>query len=318
MEVIIMKPYSAEFRADVLAACDANEGTQAVALRFNVSESWVRRIMQQRRETGQVEPKKGGPSRPRWHAWADWLLAKLAARPDIYLRELQAELKQERGEKVCLMTICIACRELEQSRKKKTLIAIEQDRPDVAEKRDQWRSSQEQIDPDKVVFIDETWAKTNMTRRYGRAPVGARLVEKTPCGRWQTTTFIGALRAEGFVAPLTVDGAINGALFLAWVEQHLAPTLQSGDIVVMDNLSSHKVKGVREAIEAAGAELRYLPPYSPDLNPIELAFSKLKKLLRDGAERTVDKLWKLCGQILDEFTEQECRNYFKHCGYRYT
>ncbi len=129
-----------------------------------------------------------------------------------------------------------------------------------------------------------------MTRIYGRSPQGARLTEKTPSGRWQTTTFLGALRAEGFVAPLTVDGAMNGSLFLAWIKQHLAPTLRPGDIVVMDNLSSHKVKGVRQAIEAAGAELRYLPPYSPDLNPIELAFSKLKKLLRDGAERTVDKL----------------------------
>lgn len=114
-----MKPYSAEFRAEVLAACDAGEGTQAVALRFEVSESWVRRIKQQRRETGQVEPKKGGPQRPKWHAWADWLLAKLEARPDIYLRELQTELKQERGEDVCLMTICNACRALERSRKKR-------------------------------------------------------------------------------------------------------------------------------------------------------------------------------------------------------
>ena len=202
--------------------------------------------------------------------------------------------------------------------KKKTLIASEQDRPDVAEKRAQWRDSQQQIDPAKVVFIDETWAKTNMTRRYGRSLRGARLREKVSCGRWETTTFLGALRAEGFVAPLTVEGAINGVLFRAWVEQHLAPVLKPGDIVVMDNLSSHKVAGVRQAIEAAGAELRYLPPYSPDLNPIELAFAKLKKLLRDGAERTVDKLWELCGQILSQFTEPECRNYFQHCGYRHT
>lgn len=202
--------------------------------------------------------------------------------------------------------------------KKKTLIAQEQDRSDVVEKRALWRASQAAIDPAKAVFIDETWAKTNMTRRYGRALRGTRVLEKTPCGRWQTTTFLGALRAIGFIAPLTIDGAINGPLFRAWVEQHLAPALQPGDIVVMDNLSSHKVAGVREAIEAAGAELRYLPPYSPDLNPIELAFSKLKKLLRDGAERTVDKLTALCGRILDEFKEPECRNYFSHCGYRST
>lgn len=157
-----------------------------------------------------------------------------------------------------------------------------------------------------------------MTRTYGRSAIGTRLVQKIPNGRWQTTTFIGALRATGFIAPLTIDGPINGELFLAWVTQHLVPQLNQGDIVVMDNLSSHKVKGVREVIEATGAEARYLPPYSPDLNPIELAFSKLKKLLRDGAERTIDKLWKLCGAALDEFTEAECRNYFKHCGYRYT
>lgn len=198
------------------------------------------------------------------------------------------------------------------------MIASEQDRPDVVEQRRAWRASQLQIDPDEVVFIDETWAKTNMTRTYGRSDRGTRLVDKVPCGRWQTTTFLGALRVEGFIAPLTVEGGSNGELFRAWVEQHLAPVLRSGDIVVMDDLSSHKVAGVREAIEAVGAELRYLPPYSPDLNPIELAFSKFKKLLRDGAERTVDKLWTLRGSILDQFTEAECRNYFQHCGYRHT
>lgn len=202
--------------------------------------------------------------------------------------------------------------------KKKTLIAAEQEREDVARMRKAWKESQQQIDPQRVVFIDETWAKTNMTRTYARSPRGERVVQRVPCGRWETTTFVGALRADGFVAPLTADGPVNGRLFLAWVEQHLAPTLSPGDVVIMDNLSSHKVAGVREAIEKTGAELRYLPPYSPDLNPIELAFSKLKKLLRDGAERTINKLWDLCGRLLDEFTPQECRNYFKHCGYRYT
>jgi transposase len=205
----------------------------------------------------------------------------------------------------------------EANSKKKTLIAAEQERDDVAQKRSQWKRDQGAIDPDRVVFIDETWAKTNMTRTYGRSVQGTRVIERVPAGRWETTTFVGALRAEGFVAPLTVDGPINGQLFLAWVQQQLVPTLLMGDVVIMDNLSSHKVAGVREAIESAGAELRYLPPYSPDLNPIELAFSKLKKLLRDGAQRTVDKLWELCGTILDEFTPAECRNYFRHCGYRY-
>src|ERR687898_2116285 len=157
-----------------------------------------------------------------------------------------------------------------------------------------------------------------MARRYGRARRGARVVAAVPHGHWKTTTFLAALRHDGLSAPCVFDGAINGARFLAYVEQALVPTLRPGDVVVLDNLGAHKVKGIRAAIEAAGAELRYLPPYSPDLNPIELAFSKLKKLLRDGAERTVDKLWELCGRILDHFTEHECRNYFQQCGYRYS
>ncbi len=313
-----MKSYSQQFRAEMLAACDAGEGTRDVANRFGVSESWVRRCKQQRRETGKIAPKTTRDRTPVWSQWADWLLGKLDQQPDIYLRELQDALSNEKGESVCLQTICAACRSLGRTRKKKTLVAAEQDRPDVAERRVEWKNSQEAIDPDHLVFIDETWAKTNMTRTYGRSDRGTRLIEMVPFGRWSTTTFLGALRNTGFIAPLTIDGPINGDIFRAWVEQHLVLTLKPGDIVVMDNLSSHKVAGVRQAIESAGAELRYLPPYSPDLNPIELAFSKLKKLLRDGVERTTDKLWKLCGSILDDFHENECRGYFKHCGYRYT
>jgi transposase len=202
--------------------------------------------------------------------------------------------------------------------KKKTRPPSEQHREDVVEARRQWAVAQLNLDPDRVVFIDETWAKTNMTRTYGRSPRGERLVDRVPYGRWETTTFLGAMRSTGFVAPLCVEGAINGALFQAWVEQHLSKVLRPGDIVVMDNLSSHKGSAVAAAIIAVGAEVRYLPPYSPDLNPIELAFSKFKKLLRDGAERTNEKLWRLCGTVLDLFTETECRNYIKHCGYRYT
>lgn len=202
--------------------------------------------------------------------------------------------------------------------KKKTLIAVERDRPDVAEARTKWIATQTDIDPDKLVFIDETWAKTNMTRIYGRSPQGTRLKAKVPYGKWETTTFLGGLRCNGFIAPLCVDGPINSKIFTAWVQQHLIKELRPGDIVVMDNLSSHKGQAVREAIESVGAELRFLPPYSPDLNPIEQAFSKFKKLLRDGAERTREKLWDLCGRVLDLFTEPECRNYIRNCGYRYT
>ena len=157
-----------------------------------------------------------------------------------------------------------------------------------------------------------------MTRTHGYAPAGERLVDAAPHGHWQTTTFVGALRGDGFIAPMVADGAINGELFLAYVEQVLVPELRPGDTVVMDNLSSHLAAGVRRAIEAAGCRLEFLPPYSPDLNPIENAFSKLKRLLRSAAERTVERLWRTIGRLLDQFTPQECRNYFRHCGYAAT
>lgn len=168
---------------------------------------------------------------------------------------------------------------------------------------------------ERLVFIDETWATTNMTRCYGRSKRGERLVAPVPHGHWKTTTFIGALRADGLTAPTVFDGAINGAGFLAYVQQVLAPTLKPGDIVILDNLSSHKVQGVLEAIQAAGAELRYLPPYSPDLNPIEQMFAKLKALLRKIAARSVEALWTAIGDLIDTFKPDECRNYLRNSGY---
>lgn len=168
------------------------------------------------------------------------------------------------------------------------------------------------------MFIDETWAATNMCRRYGRSRRGARLIAAVPHGHWKTTTFVAALRAEGLTAPLVVDGAMNGQVFLAYVQQQLVRTLRQDDIVVMDNLAAHKVAGVREAIEAAGARVAYLPPYSPDLNPIELVFAKLKWLTRSAAERTVDGLWSLLGRLLDQFPPDECQRYLAHCGYNAT
>lgn len=188
----------------------------------------------------------------------------------------------------------------------------------MVERRLAWRLRQAGLRPERLVFIDETWVKTNMTRPRGRAPLGARLVCDVPHGHWKTTTFLAALRTSGLTAPLVVDGAINGELFRGYVEQHLAPTLSAGDIVVMDNLNSHKVAGVRAAIERAAAEVWYLPPYSPDLNPIEQVFAKFKWLIRSAAERTVAGLWQRCGELLSRFSEAECRNYFRHCGYRYT
>lgn len=196
------------------------------------------------------------------------------------------------------------------------LCAAEQDRPDVAVRRDLWRAEQLGIPVRRLVFIDETSASTRMARLRGRSERGKRLIAKVPHGHWKTTTFVAALRSDGLTAPMVVDGAITGEIFLSYVRNQLVPALRPGDIVVMDNLAAHKVTGVREAIESAGANVAYLPPYSPDFNPIELLFSKLKSLLRRDAARTVPELWDLLGRLVPVFTPHECTNYFNHCGYR--
>ena len=198
---------------------------------------------------------------------------------------------------------------------KKVLRAAEQQRPDVVEKRRWWDILMMRHSLDCYVFIDEMGANTKMARLYGWGPKSERVVSSVPHGHWKTTTFVGALRATGLTAPLVIDGALNGELFLAYVQQQLIPTLSPGDIVVLDNLSSHHRSGVREAIEAAGCTLAHLPPYSPDLNPIEQLFSKLKSLLRKHAERTLESLWSRIGQLVTEFLPDECRNYLRHAGY---
>jgi transposase len=201
---------------------------------------------------------------------------------------------------------------------KKTLHASEQDRPDIAHRRERWRKYQGRLDAKRLVFIDETWAKTNMTRRHGRCARGTRLVAKIPQGRWRTLTFLAALRCDRITAPCVLDGPINGASFRAYVEQFLVPTLSHGDVVIMDNLGSHKGQAVRRLIRAAGAKLFFLPRYSPDLNPIEQIFAKLKTLLRKADPRTTDNTWRQIGSLLDHFTAEECANYLANAGYAST
>jgi transposase len=198
---------------------------------------------------------------------------------------------------------------------KKSLRASEQDRADVARRRLRWKTHQNKFDPARLVFIDETWAKTNMTPVYGRCARGQRLIGKVPHGHWQTLTFIAALRCDRVDAPCVIDGPINAESFLAYVEQILVPTLRPGDIVIADNLGSHKGRAVRAAIRKAGAKLFFLPPYSPDLNPIEQVFAKLKTLLRKAAERTIEETWRRIGQLLSTFSPSECANYLRNAGY---
>jgi transposase len=195
------------------------------------------------------------------------------------------------------------------------VFASEQDRPEIARRRAWWKKYQGRIDPRRLVFIDETWAKTNMTRTRGWSRRGLPLNSKVPHGRWTTMTFLAALRHDRIAAPCVFDGPINGGSFLAYIQQCLVPTLQRGDIVVMDNLGSHKGRAVRASLRSAGAKLFFLPPYSPDLNPIEQVFAKLKTLLRKADERSVEATWRRIGSILGCFSPRECAAYLANSGY---
>ena len=201
---------------------------------------------------------------------------------------------------------------------KKSVVAGERDRPDVARRRAQWAKYQTKIDLKRLVFIDETWTKTNMAPLRGWGPCGKRIIAKVPYGHWNTTTFVAALRCDGIEAPWLLEGPIDGESFQTYVEKVLVPTLRPGDIVILDNLGSHKGKVVRQLIRGAGAKLLFLPKYSPDLNPIEQVFAKLKHLLRKAAARTIEAICAAIGQLLGSFTPEECANYFRNSGYTLT
>lgn len=192
---------------------------------------------------------------------------------------------------------------------------MEQERADLLKRRREWFDAQLDLDPSKLVFIDETGLSTKMARLRGRSLRGERCRSAIPHGHWKTTTFTGALRLCGMTAPMVLDGPMNGVTFRAYVEQVLVPTLAPGDIVVMDNLPAHKADGVRQAIERVGCKLLFLPPYSPDFNPIENAFSKLKAHLRARAERSVAALWNTVADLVKLFEPHECENYFRAAGY---
>lgn len=191
----------------------------------------------------------------------------------------------------------------------------EQTRPDVARKRTRWKTYQDRIDRKRLVFIDETWIKTNMAPLRGWGPRGQRLKALAPYGHWKTMTFLAALRHDRIDAPFVFDGPINGDSFKAYVTEVLVPALEPGDVVVLDNLGSHKSKAVRDAIRAVGAHLFFLPPYSPDLNPIEQVFAKLKHLMRKASQRTVESTWRKTGELLSLFSPAECQNYLTNSGY---
>ena len=306
--------YSNDLRVRVIQVVEGGAAARAAARQFVIGDSTAIRWTKRWRETGSFEAKSNkGQSRSPLKKHEEWLLGLVRQEPDLTLEEIQRRLLDERQQKAGIGSVWRFFDRHTAS--KKSIRAAEQDRPDVAAARTAWADNQPKLDPDRLVFIDETGTSTKMARLRGRAPHGERLVGKVPQGHWKTTTFVAGLRSTALTAPCVIDGPMNGNAFLAYVEQVLAPTLKPGDVVVLDNLSAHKMPGIREAIEAAGAKLLYLPPYSPDFNPIEQLFAKLKALLRNAAERSVEDLWYRIARLLDAFLPDECANYFRNAGY---
>src|ERR1700687_3077530 len=309
------KPYSDDLRQRVIVAIEAGHTRAEVAELFNLALSTVGGFIRRKRDTGSVSPEKfGGYKTFLLEPHTDVVKELVAEQPDSTLAELQARLAKEKVA-VSQSGISRFLHHINLTFKKKSLHAAEQDRPDVAAARTALRKEQSTLDPKQLVFIDETAATTKMTRLYGRAPQGKRLVDKVPHGHWKTTTFICGTRYEGGTPPFVLDGPMDGPHFLAYVEQILAPTLEKGQIVFLDNVSTHKVDGVEEAIEARGARAGFLPAYSPDLNPIEQLFARLKSYLRKMKARTVEELWRAIATFLKGVSKEECHAYLANSGY---
>src|SRR3984893_15469896 len=313
------KAYSLDLRERAARFVDSGRSWHAAAAHVKVSVSFVVNLMKAYRMTRSLEPKPGGGRR---HAKLDphraFLLARVAERDDITMPELAAELAAATGTRADPASIS---RWLIRNgyRFKKTLLASEQDRPDVRQAREEWtatRLPRMRLEPHGLVFLDETGTTPKMTRLRGGCLKGQRLRSKVPLGHWKTQTFIAGLRCHGLTAPFVVDAPMNRRIFETYVETQLAPTLEN--VVIMDNLSAHNSPAAEKAIRAKGAWILFLPPYSPDLNPIEMAFAKLKAHLRARAIRTIDALWQAIGQISDLFEPTECRTYFAAAGYGFT
>jgi transposase len=308
------RPLSNDLRERVVCAVAAGETCRSVASRFNVAVSSVVKWSQRHRATGSVAPgKMGGHRKSVLDAHRAFIIERIEQTQHLTLHGLKDELAAL-GVKVSHNAVSLFLRR-EGLSFKKTLFALEQGRADIARRRRRWRSWQVRLDPARLVFIDETWIKTNMAPLRGWSQKGQRLRGFAPYGHWRTLTFLGASRHDRPVAPCVFDGPINGVCFRAYVEQQLAPVLRKGDIVVMDNLGSHKSAEVRRAIRAAGARLWYLPPYSPDLNPIEQAFAKIKHWMRQAQKRTVEDTWRYIGRLAEAVRPDECANNFKNAGY---
>lgn len=307
-----MNAYSTDLRQRIVSAVERHDGSiRQIARRFQVDPSFITKLMKRFRQTGSLEPKPHGGGRSPAFDQDDLerLRQRVAERPDATLQELRQFL----GMKGSLAAIGRALRKLDITRKKKSLHAAEQDRPEVQRKRRAFRREVKPIEPERLVFVDETGVTTAMTPAHGRAPRGQRVVASAPAS-WESTTVIAALGLEGVRAPLALPGSSNGPTFLAYVEQVLAPELRRGDVVIFDNLGSHLAPAVAEAIERAGARVLRLPPYSPDFNPIEEMFSKFKERLRRVGARTKKKVYEAVGDALRQMRRQDIMGWFQEAG----
>ncbi|WP_156467839.1 MULTISPECIES: IS630 family transposase [unclassified Methylobacterium] len=307
---------SVDLRERVVAAIDAGASRRQAAKRFGVGAASAIRWHERFRQDGRIAPRPMGGDRnsQRLEAQATLILRIYEEHPLSFLRELRDRLS-ERGVRASTSSLSRFFARHGITRKKGLFHAAEQERPDVKAAREDWFERQPDLDPDRLVFLDETAATTKMARRYGRAPRGERCRIAVPHGHYKTTTITAALRATGLIARTVFDGATNGMRFRAYVTDTLAPVLKPGDTVILDNLNAHKVAGVREAIEAVGARVLYLPPYSPEFNPIEQVFAKVKALLRTAAARTADDLTIAIREAFSAFRPNECRNYLTAAGY---
>lgn len=305
------KAYPLDLRERAARFVEAGPSCHAAAAHFSVSVSFVVRLMGAFRAAGSLAPKPCGGRR---HAKLDPHRAFLIARIE------ESRYHHAAGTKADPVSLS---RWLLRNgyRFKKTLLASEQDRPDIKAAREEWTATRQphmRLEPHRLVFLDETGTTTKMTRPRGRCPKGRRLRSKAPFGHWMTQTLVAGLRCDKLAAPFVVNAPMDRRIFEPYVEKELAPTLAKGDAVILDNLAAHKSKAAEKAIKARGARILFLPPYSPDLSPIEMAFAKLKARLRAKAVRTIDALWQETGHICDLFAPAECHNYFAAAGYGFS
>lgn len=307
-----MKPYSMDLRERVAVAVDHHEGSQRqIARRFRVSLSFITRLLRIRHQTGSLAPKPHGGGHPPAldHAGQQRLRQLVRKQPDATLQELAERV----GVRCGRMAIFRALRKLKITRQKKSLHARERDSPRVRHKRRVFREEVSLLDPEHLVFVDETGATTAMTRTYGRAPRGQRVKGSVP-GKWQSVTLIAGLRLSGVVAPLACEGATDTPAFVSYITQALAPQLRAGDVVIWDNLKPHQAAAARRSVEEAGAVLMPLPPYSPDYVPNEEMWSKVKGFLRSVAARTTEAVYDAMGAALRTVCPEDILGWFKSCG----